>query len=297
MYRKIFFGYLLLLLATFSSAQDIQVKGYFLEDSIRIGVGSPYVLTCTYPSELDIVFPDSLYDFTPYELGEKWFASTKSAEGISYDSAVYYLLSFEIDTAQYNSLPVYQIVGNDSITISPEKDSIFLQQMVTEIPDSVSAEAMPLIENTDYRYVDLALNYPYLIAGILIIIILLIVSYFIFGKSIRIWFKLRRIQKRHIKFLEKFEDLISRSKNEDLTEKIAFTWKAYLEKLEGKPYTKMTTKELLTNDYMSRIEDTLKAIDRSIYGKKHESIQDTFNILLTFSINRFEDKVNEIKHG
>ena len=153
MYRKIFFGCLLVFLATFSSAQDILVKGYFLEDSIRIGVVSPYILTSTYPSDLDIVFPDSLYDFSPYELGKKWFASTKSIEGTSYDSAVYYLLSFEIDSTQYNSLPLFQIIGNDSIAIYPEKDSIFLQQMVTEIPDSVSAEAMPLIENTDYRYV------------------------------------------------------------------------------------------------------------------------------------------------
>ena len=297
MYRKIFFSCLLAFLATFSSAQDILVNGYFLEDSIRIGVGSPYILTSAYPSELDIVFPDSLYNFSPYELGEKWFSPTKSVEGISYDSAVYYLLSFEIDSVQYNSLPVFQIVGNDSISIFPEKDSIFLQQMVTEIPDSVSAEAMPLIENTDYRYVDLALNYPYLIAGIVILLILIIIGYIIFGKSIRIWFKLRRLEKRHLKFLETFEDLISRSKSEDLTEKIAFTWKAYLEKLEGRPYTKMTTKELLENQDMIRIEDTLRAIDRSIYGKRNESIQDAFNVLLTFSINRFEGKVNEIKHG
>lgn len=297
MYRKIFFGYFALLISSISFSQDIQVKGYFLEDSIQIGVGSPYILTSKYPSNLDIVFPDSLYDFSPYELGSKWFTTTKSTNGFSYDSAVYYLLSFEIDSTQFAQLPVYQIIGNDSLQLYPVKDSIYLQHLVSEIPDSVSVEAMPLIENTDYRYVNLALNYPYLVVGVIIFLLLLIAGYLIFGKSVRAWFKLRRLEKRHNKFIEKYNSLTSRSKNEDLTEKISYTWKKYLEQLESMPYTKMTTKELLSFEYMKRMESTLKSIDRAIYGKKSEAINEAFEVMLTYSINRYEDKVNEIKHG
>ncbi|QSE99090.1 hypothetical protein [Fulvivirga lutea] len=297
MFRKIIFGSILHFIALFSFAQDVQVKGYFLEDSIKIGEPSPYVLTARYPSSIDLIFPDSLYNYNPYELGEKWFAATKTIDEQSYDSALYYILSFEVDSVQYLQLPVFQVAGRDSIPLYPQQDSIILTHLVKEIPDSVAAEAMPLIENTTYRYVDLALNYPYLITGIVLFIILVVIGYIVFGKSIKRWFKLRRLEKKHLKFMEEYNVQLQSKESIKQTEKILLVWKKYLEKLEKTPYTKMTTKELLSHEHIVRIGDELKSIDKAIYGGKQESMQETFKKLLTFAENRYLDKVNEVKHG
>ncbi|MEQ8927791.1 MAG: hypothetical protein RLO81_18385 [Fulvivirga sp.] len=296
MFRKVFFCSILHFITLTTFAQDVQIKGYFLDDSIKIGEPSPYVLTAKYHSSTDLIFPDSLFNYTPYELGEKWFAPTKTIGEHSYDSALYYILSFEIDSTQYLQLPVFQIVGRDSIPLYPAKDSIVLKHLVKEIPDSVAAEAMPLIENTSYRYVQLALNYPYLIAGAVLFIILIVIGYLVFGKSVKRWLKLRRLEKKHLKFMEDYNSLLSQN-SQSHTEQILLVWKKYLEKLEKTPYTKMTTKELLLHDHIVRIGDELKHIDRAIYGGKQENMQEVFKKLLTFAENRYHDKVNEVKHG
>ena len=165
--------------------------------------------------------------------------------------------------------------------------------MVSHIPDSVTAETVPLIENTTYRYVDLALNYPYLVSGIILFIVLLIVSYFIFGKSIRVWFKLRKLNKDFEKYKAGFDRL--KGETNQLAEIIAF-WKKYHEKLEGIPFTKFTTKELLRIEHIKRIENTLKSIDRSIYGGRKED-NGVLEDLFKYSENKYLDKINEVKHG
>lgn len=297
MYRKLFFGSLFIFSSLITFSQDLKVNGYFLEDSIKIGIGSPYVLTCEYPRTIDIVFPDSLYDYSPYELGEKWFATTRSNETHSFDSAIYYLLSFEIDSIQYFNLPVFQLVGKDSIPIQTNQDSIALKHLVTELPDSVAAEAMPLVENTNYRYVDLALNYPYIAIGILIVIILLIITYLVFGKSIKKWFKLRSLRKKYDEFLEKYAKQKEKVSDTTSVEHLLYIWKHYLEKLEKQPYTKMTTKELIAIEPFDRIETVLKSLDRSIYSKNHTVDELTYNEILKYTEDRFEDKINEVKHG
>lgn len=297
MYKKLIIGLTLLVVSFSSFSQDIEVEGYFLDDSIKIGIGSPFVLTAKYSRGLEVIFPDSLYSYSPFELGEKWFATTKSTPEYSFDSAIYYLLSFEIDSTQFFSLPVYQLVGSDSITIQSQQDSIFLTHLVSEIPDSVAAEAMPLVENTTYRYVSLALNYPYLITGGIILIILLVIVYVVFGKSIKKWFKLRRLNKKHEQFVADYNLNKASTKNVEAVEQLFYLWKKYLEQLEKRPYTKMTTKELLKIEPFDRVEDILKRIDRTIYGKFETLESQLYEDILTHTQNRFEDKVNEIKHG
>ena len=157
MFKK-FAGVLLLFLLfdlTSGYSQSVQPKGEFLEDTISIGKSIPYALSIKYPKALDIVFPDSIFDFSPYEIEEKIYFPTVSDDEFSFDSAVYYITTFEIDTVQYLALPIYLLQGGDSVEIKAAQDSVILRQLVTEIPDSVAVEAMPLKESTIYKSVDL----------------------------------------------------------------------------------------------------------------------------------------------
>ncbi len=276
--------------------QEVKLHGYFIEDSIKIGLSTPYVLTARYPKKLDLVFPDSLYDYTPYELEEKLYFATKSDSVYSYDSAVYYITSFEIDTVQYFQLPVFIIKGKDSTRLSPLPDSIFLQQMVAEIPDSVAVEAMPLIENTNYRKVDLQFNYPYFLIALGILVVAAIIIFLVFGKKIRIWFVLRRMNKRHAQFIIDFERLLKET-DTNKYEHLVILWKGYLQKLEKQPYLSFTTRELLQYQSMQEIETILKKIDRAIYGKVNGIEVAELDQLKNYTQKRFDEKVKEVKHG
>ncbi len=301
MFRNFVFGSLVLLLFPLSSSaqeKEVIAKGYFLEDSIKIGISSPYVLTAKYPINKDVVFPDSLYDYKPFELGEKIYFPTKSDTKYSYDSAVYYLTTFEIDSVQYYQLPVYMVSGNDSMKILVVRDSILLTQLVKEIPDSVAAEAMPLIENTTFKNVRLAFNYPYLIAGLCLLLVVFLVILIFFGKRIRQWFVLKRLNRKHLQFLSKFDNLLYNEKNgHDFYEHVLQLWKKYLEDLEGKPYTKMTTKELSKFDHIATIAPLLGLIDKAIYGKQNGIENKELDQFRSYSQERYEVKIKEVKNG
>ncbi|MEM6522773.1 MAG: hypothetical protein AAF693_03230 [Bacteroidota bacterium] len=299
MFKRVSASLLFSLTYFFSTAQEVKVNGYFLEDSIKLGIPTPFILTASYPLEVDLVFPDSLFNFDPYELDEKWYAPTITTEGISYDSAIYYLTSFEIDSVQYHKMPVFQLKNGDSLTYSTLDDSIFFQHIVTEIPDSVTAESIPLIENTTYKRVSFAFNYPYFIIGAVIVIFLAVVVFLVFGKSIKKSFLLRRLNKGHKQFIQYFDSILSSENDEkEKAEKIILSWKKYLEKLENRPYTKSTTKEIISNYNFSHIADALQGIDRALYAPKRKAeLSQSFKQLKDFSQKQFEHKIEEVKNG
>lgn len=301
MYKPVAVSVLILMLATpfFLKAQQVQPKGYFLEDSIRIGMSTPFVLTVRYPKELDIIFPDSLYNFTPYELDDKWYTTTLSDDSLSYDSAVYYLTSFEIDSIQYHQMPVFLLQENDSITLLTAKDSVFLKHAVTEIPDSVAAEAMPLKENTSYKRVILEFNYPYVLIGSAIVLIAASLLFIFYGEPVRKKIIMRRLTKGHRQFLKRYEAVVE--ENIPYAEKAARvlnTWKMYLEKLEKRPYTKLTSKEIIQNYSSEAIKTALQGIDKAIYAMhSNGELTKNFDALKRFSEERFRQKLMEVKNG
>lgn len=279
-------------------SQEIKPQGQFLEDSISIGKSIPYTLSIKHPRNIDVIFPDSLFDFSPYELEDKIYFPTKSDETHSIDSAVYYLTSFEVDPVQYISLPIYVLQGGDSVEILAGKDSVFLKQNVVEIPDSVAVEALPLKENTVYKRVDFQFNYPYFLIGLGIFLILLIVGILVFGRRVGKFFKLRRMKKVYLKYEQQFDDLLPRMSSIRDMEHLLNHWKKYLEKLEREPYTKLTTKEILSLRSSEEIEKALKGIDRTIYSNRDNEVgTSNFDILRSYSKERFELKVEEVKNG
>ena len=97
------------------NAQQLVPKGLFLSDSIKIGEEVIYSLSIEYPRGSNLIFPDSLYDFSPFEYIKKTEFFTKSDSVKSFDSVIYYLSTFEIDPVQKLTLPVFLISAGDSI--------------------------------------------------------------------------------------------------------------------------------------------------------------------------------------
>lgn len=294
-YLQIFLG--VLFFSTTLPAQEISPIGHFLGDSVKIGARIPYSLSIKYPTRMDVVFPDSLYDYSPFELEDKTYFATRSDSTHSYDSAIYYLSTFEIDSVQFLRLPVYFVNASDSIPVYSIKDSALLVELIPVLPDSIQ-----LKENTTYFNVPTQFNYPYLLIGLGILLVSIIILLIVFGGKIKKFFQVRRLKKLHHKFLEKFDYLVvSIDENNAIKEKehAAFAWKKYLEKLEKSPVTKLTTKEItLSLELKDEAIAALKDIDRAIYSNtKDISLTSSFSTLRADAVDRYNNKVASIKQN
>src|SRR5215831_2013772 len=76
-------------------AQEIKVHGKFNGDSVKIGKPIEFYLSAHYPENLNILFPDSTFSFAPFELQKKIYFPTQTKNGISKDSVIYKLATYE----------------------------------------------------------------------------------------------------------------------------------------------------------------------------------------------------------
>ena len=137
-------------------------------------------MTARYSRDLSIIFPDSLFNFSPFEFEGKEYYTTKTDSTESLDSVVYYLSTFEIDSIQYLSLPIFQMKGKDTLRYFTTRDSVFLVELIQQLPDSVV-----LKENTAYLNIPTVFNYPYFLIGIVLLIVIVIAVLLIFGGRIK----------------------------------------------------------------------------------------------------------------
>jgi hypothetical protein len=280
-------------------AQEVTVRGGFFLDSLKIGDQTGFYLTAKYPSKLNIIFPDSTYNFSPFEYERKRYFPTQTIQGESYDSVVYYLSTFEVDRVQTLSLPVFQLNPQDCTKFTSPQDTILLMELVKNLPDTLTAENLPLRVNTIYENVSYLFNYPILIISIAVLLVGSIIVWFVFGKKIIQHFRLKKMLKAHQKFLDTYSaevDAIKTAFSAVTTESALSLWKKYMENLEARPYTKLTTRETMqleNNDVLGR---NLHAIDGAIYGHSTAVIESLEN-LKQFADQRFSKKLEEVKHG
>jgi hypothetical protein len=294
-----YFVFLWLVMPAAIAQNKAAVSGHFTEDSLSIGQVIPYSLAVRYPYSQQVLFPDSTFSFAPFELNDKLFFTTKTKDGISYDSVVYLLTTFEIDSIQRLQLPVFVLQGKDCVAVYSGPDSIFLQYRVASVPDSVSTEKLPLKTNTLYQNVKWIFNYPVLMIIVAAIIGFGIVIWVIFGKRIRKYFTLRRLHKDYEEFMARFNRVTDKLGSEfsvRKAEEALVVWKSYMEDLEKSPYTKFTSREILRIAADPSLDQALRSIDRGIYGGIASTLE-PFKLLQSYSLQRFKKKEEEVKHG
>lgn len=275
-------------------AQTVIPKGTFIQDETRVGEEVQFALSVRYDSDLNIILPDSLYKFSSFEYNSREYFKTRTDSTTSFDSVIYNLSTFEIDSIQTLRLPVFVVNEEDSTAYYTFTDSIRLVQVVSEIPEEPKALA-----DTDLVKIKKQFNYPYLFIflGVLFIIVLVVAIFF--GKQLSKAWKVYMMKKAHKKFVARFFSLmrdVSGNNPVNTTEHVLAIWKQYMEKLEKMPISKLTTKEILVIHNNSLLKENLKMIDRSIYGgERGNDLFKSFDFLMKFSIEIYEEKVKEIK--
>ena len=296
---KVKMALMLCLVPVLAFSQDVEVRGGFLSDSLKIGEQTAYYLAADYPSELTVLFPDSTHGFAPFEYQSKEYFLTQTKGGISTDSTVYFLTTFEIDRVQYLQLPVYVVIDSDSTTVSTLADSVLITQFVAHVPDTVSTEQLPLRMNTAYQKVFYNFNVWLFIILFTVVLALGLVVWILFGKKIRKHFLMKRMQKNHAYFLNTYNAFVSQLRSAfspPATESALVTWKKYMEQLEAKPYTKLTTRETQRLISEPALVEHLKRLDRAIYGHDTTVVESLEN-LKNFADQQFHRKLKEVQHG
>jgi hypothetical protein len=271
-------------------------EGRFLSDSVRIGSPIYYSLSYRHSPDEVVIFPDTNYRFAPFELLDKQFFPTRTNASGSLDSVVYRLMSFEIDPVQSLSLPVFIISEKDSTPFFADPDTVLLKEMISVPVDTLSLKAntrfLPLKQETSFALF-------YLIAlGLLVLFGLL---FLLFGKQVRNRYRLYRLQKRHLTFLQEFRQIrgaVGQSDNVLMLEKMVVLWKQYIETLSNKPYSTYTTKEISDRIPDKSLAEALKHIDRTVYGGLPlDKTSETFSPLQDFAVQLYENRRKEMMEG
>ena len=261
-----------------SQAQTPGVAGSFLTDSIEIGRPFQYALTFWHAPTVDVLFPDTARQFSPFLVQRVATFTTKTTgsgrQRVSRDSAVYTLVSFSVDSIQLLRVPLQQVNGTDTTTLLTQPDTVFLRTTLaaagTLQTDVDAASPLGLLATeTDVLPVQQQFNYPLLGVSLLLAGILGFLVYGLFRQPILRFLGLYRLNRRHIRFLRDYNRL-SRNLDADTAtdnaNQAVVTWKTYLEQLERRPYVSLTTSEIAERLANDRVADALREADRMIYG-------------------------------
>ena len=248
--------------------------GRFLTDSIDIGRPFQYALMYRHAPAADLLFPDTASQFAPYRVQKVALFTTRTtgtgAQAVSIDSAVYTLLSFEIDSVQLLRVPIRFINARDCTDLFTSTDTVFLRSQIRPTAAELTPySSLTLATQTTLASLQQEFNYPVLglfVAGLVGVSGLL---YGLFGRAIRRQWRLYRLNQRHQRFLREFDRLsqeISADSAAETANQAIIVWKTYLERIERQPYSSLTTSEIAERVDDERVTNALREADRMIYG-------------------------------
>lgn len=287
-------GWLLSICLTLAQSQSPNPYGRFLGDSVKVGEEVAFVMTYRHRPTEKVVFPDSTYNFAPFEYISREFFPTRTDSLGSMDSVVYKLMTFELDSVQKLKLPVYKInkAGEEVPIYSPEEYILLSQSLISQ-PDSAL-----LYENTDLLVVKKKFNYPYLMVFLGALLAIALIVFIVFGRAIRRNFRLRKLRKENNKFILDFDQMVYGQLNTETIELALKKWKVYAGKLSDMPLYSYTTKEIREVVPNQSLNDSLRSIDRAIYaGMVEEQMQKNLQALKAYAQEAYDKKVEEIKNG
>ena len=269
--------------------------GRFSRPEIAIGQPLDYELRYEHAPGEEVVFPDSLARFAPFEYVGRTWQPTHTRHGRSLDRTVYHLRTFSLAATQSLQLPVLVLRGSDTLRQLPPVAQVRLRRTA---PLLDAAAATPPALRQDLRQLPLApvFNYPFWLAGLAGLLALAAGVTAIFGRRWRRGYSLYKRRKNHVYFLTQFARHAERfalSRSAPVVERVVVLWKNYLSSLEDNNLNSLTTKELVehfNND--DDVRRALRATDRIVYGnllsEDAQEVDAAFQRLRSFAERRYE---------
>jgi hypothetical protein len=289
------FLFIFSVISLISYGEEIFPNGKFLKDSIKIGEPIKYSLSVYHSSSTPILFPDTLYNFSPFELIRKEYFPTRTKGKTSFDSAIYIMRTFDLKSSQVISLPVYSINEGDSSSYYSHLDTVHLIEYLPEVPISLDLQVQ-----ADFVPVKKRINYPYFIAYSSIVFVVGLILYFLFGKTVKRRYNLFKVRSDHVSFEKNYNKLqkeFDKEKGPFTIEQALSIWKAYLARLENKPINTYTSTEIIHLYDKEELKNGLTIIDRAIYGGViSDEAAKALVILKRFSNRQYHIRKREIQN-
>jgi hypothetical protein len=248
-------------------------EGHFLADTQEVGRPVRYVLSWQHSSLQDGIFPDTARDFAPFLVRNMAVFATNTQNGISRDSAVYTLVSFETSPTQTLRVPVQLVGPTDCTQLWSGTDTIWLRsQLQTARPDTLA-----LATETTVKPLRQQLNYPVLAVVLLAITLVFTVLYALFGRLVMQRLQRYRFAQRHKTFRRNYDRLTGGIRAETAAEtakQALIIWCDYLQYLVNEPFNALTTREIVAQLQKTgvvavddeELAEALRETDRIIYG-------------------------------
>jgi hypothetical protein len=282
-YWKSLFSSFLLLVITITSHAQLQLpKGSFLQDSVQVGHVIPFSFSYLHPPEATVFFPDTAYNFSPFELVKREIFPTSTDKNGSLDSVIYFLKTFTIQPQLTLSLPIFLITEADSNVSFSSLDTVQIAQLISK--EALDA-GIPAI---DFSTVKTKKPFDYLsyVKYLLLITFTFGSIYLLFGNYIYRRYRLLIYRKRHRDFVAKFKRYIKDSDTSQNVNQALILWKKHLQYLENVPFTTLTTKEIIEAIPNERLGEALRTMDMNIYGEVQSS-------QMIFAMSKLLDIANE----
>jgi hypothetical protein len=283
------------LLAAFS-AQAQGPTGRFLRSAVAVGQPLDYELRYEHAAGEEVIFPDSLARFAPFEyVGRSW-QPTRTTRGRSLDRTVYHLRTFSLAPVQSLQLPVLVLRGaTDTLRLLPPAAQVQLRR-TAPVVGSTSAGLPELRQDLGQLPLEPAFNYPFWLAALGGLALLALGITALFGRRWRRRYQLYKRRKNHVYFLAQFARHAERftlSRSAPVAERVVVLWKNYLSSLEDTNLNSLTTKELVEHfDNNDDVRRALRATDRVVYGnllsEDAQEIDAAFQRLRNFAEQQYE---------
>ena len=248
--------------------------GRFNSDTIQLGEVISYSFVYRHGSKQEVLFPDINYDFSPFEFVDKIYFPTNTLNGISADSAIYQLRTFNTASIQQLALPVFLLKNGDSTAIYSDRDSVYLKEEFAG-----NGFGLKLKTNSAFIPMKIKQNWILTFAQMAIFLLITFVWWLIFGKTVTKQFQILTLNRRHSEFKSTF-NRYTKKINKSNIEKALLLWKNYLGKLKKQSLNTMTTPEIVKSIPFENLNEALRIIDSSIYGNTiSENITEAIDVL------------------
>ena len=278
------------------NAQKIEYKGYFIKENKTIGDTIYFISTINYPKNIELIQPDSSNDYKTFEYIDKLIFPSLKIEDRVLDSTIYLLRTFNTDTIQSLQLSSYIINNSDSLKITSTEDNLIISNQIKKIDQSLKVKY-----NTILSKINKLINYKYIAYIIAIILVIIGLTYILFGKKIVIFFKIHRLKKTFQSFESKFQKqqiIYKKEKSKYEIEKLLIIWKVFMEFISNKTYLSSTTKEIEKFNSNKKIISSLKEFDKTIYSPNKNILESKdINNLFNEATYNFNLKLEKIKNG
>lgn len=250
----------------FSTALHAELRSRLLKARVEIGELIPVVLVAEHsPGEL-YLFPDSSAEFGALHYHHhKAFPTEWVNDSMVRDSAVYYLQALSMDSAFQFQLQV-KVRKADGSQARLMSDTLLVSRtdIIQQMPTKPELKARVGLYPLEKEF-----NYPYFLAGLGGVLVLLAGLALAFGNYVKAIYYRLKLRWAHRRFQQRVERLSGSLKQQpklEVMEELVNYWKSYSQHLTGQPYQAMSSKELAQHFKDGKVSRALKEADRWMYG-------------------------------